>query len=202
MHCKYRTQKIAISFGILIWRNVIDIQLTLQLLKLTWCHVPRRVLCSMMNLRSSSSEAWRSRRTPFTSRNPRIDSTWRSFSCWRPSRSSSQSTRRCRAFHISRPWQVKLIYAVFNSWSSQNTFVSDIAIFVLKRDVKLQLTNSLSKYFTDTPPPPPVDIIWAMVVSWIRGEIIRTVLCCVVCDNCEQWYAHTYISSSCSWVLV
>ena len=47
--------------------------------------------------------------------------------------------------------------------------VSDIAIFVLKRDVKLQLINS------------PVDIM--MIVWRTRGKIIRTVLCCVVYDS-------------------
>jgi len=41
-------------------------------------------------------------------------------------------------------------------------------------------------------PSPPVYIIWAMMIVWrIRGNIIRTVLCCVVYDNCAQWYAHT-----------
>jgi len=42
-------------------------------------------------------------------------------------------------------------------------------------------------------PSPPVDIIGAMmIVRRIRGKIIRTVLCCVMCDSCAQWYAHTY----------
>ena len=34
-------------------------------------------------------------------------------------------------------------------WNSLPDFVSDIAIFVLKRDVKLQLTNSLPDYLRD-----------------------------------------------------
>ena len=42
-------------------------------------------------------------------------------------------------------------------------------------------------------PLPLVDIIWAMmIVWWIRGEIIRTVLCCVVYDSCTQWYTHIW----------
>ena len=42
-------------------------------------------------------------------------------------------------------------------------------------------------------PSAPVDNIWATMIVWrIRGKIIRTVLCCVVYNNCAQWYAHTH----------
>ena len=42
--------------------------------------------------------------------------------------------------------------------------------------------------YTCTPP-----IIGAMVIVWgVRGEIIRSVLCNIVCNNCAQRNAHTY----------
>ena len=43
------------------------------------------------------------------------------------------------------------------------------------------------------PPFPQIDIIGAMVIVWrVRGEIIRSVLCNIVCNNCVQCDAHTY----------
>jgi len=42
-------------------------------------------------------------------------------------------------------------------------------------------------------PSPPADIIWAMIIfRRIRRKIVRTVLCCIVYNSCEQWYAHTH----------
>ena len=39
----------------------------------------------------------------------------------------------------------------------------------------------------------PVDNIQVMMVVWrIRGKIIRTVLCCIVYQNCTQLYARLY----------
>jgi len=35
----------------------------------------------------------------------------------------------------------------------------------------------------------PMDSIWALMTVWrLRGEITRTVLCCIVYDSCAQWY--------------
>ena len=40
---------------------------------------------------------------------------------------------------------------------------------------------------------PQIDIIGAMVIVWrVRGKIIRSVLCSIVCNNCAQCNAHTY----------
>jgi len=45
----------------------------------------------------------------------------------------------------------------------------------------------------DTPPFPQTDIIGAMVIVWrVRGNIVRSVLCNIVCNNCTQCNAHTY----------
>jgi len=42
-------------------------------------------------------------------------------------------------------------------------------------------------------PFPQIDIIGAMVIVWrIRGKIIRSVLCNIVCNNCAQCSAHTW----------
>jgi len=49
------------------------------------------------------------------------------------------------------------------------------------------------------PPFPQVDIIGAMVIVWrIRGKIVRSVLCNIVCNNCAQCSAHTYEQTSSS----
>jgi len=38
-----------------------------------------------------------------------------------------------------------------------------------------------------------IDIIGAAVIVWrVRGKIIRSVLCNIVCNNCPQCNAHTY----------
>ena len=56
-----------------------------------------------------------------------------------------------------------------------------------------------------SPPPfPQIDIIGAVVIVWrVRGKIIRSVLCNIVCNNCAQCIAHTYeqTNSSLDWVL-
>jgi len=42
-------------------------------------------------------------------------------------------------------------------------------------------------------PLPQIDIIGAGVIVWrVRGKIIRSVLCNIVCNNCTQCNAHTY----------
>ena len=66
------------------------------------------------------------------------------------------------------------------------------------------------------PPPPtfrptsivakrwPSDIIGEVVIIWrVRGKIIRSVLCNIVCNNCAQCNAHTYepTNRSLGWVL-
>jgi len=43
------------------------------------------------------------------------------------------------------------------------------------------------------PPFPQIDIIGAMMIVWrVRGKIIRSVLCNIVCNNCAQCHAHLY----------
>jgi len=55
------------------------------------------------------------------------------------------------------------------------------------------------------PPFPQIDIIGAMVIVWrVRGKIIRSVLCNIVCNSCAQCNAHTHMNrpnSSLDWVL-
>ena len=54
------------------------------------------------------------------------------------------------------------------------------------------------------PPFPQIDIIGGVVIVWrVRGKIIRSVLCNIVCNNCAQCDAHTYkqTNSSLDWVL-
>jgi len=42
-------------------------------------------------------------------------------------------------------------------------------------------------------PFPQIDIIGAMVIVWrVRGTLIRSVLCNILCNNCAQCNAHTY----------
>jgi len=42
-------------------------------------------------------------------------------------------------------------------------------------------------------PFPQIDIIGGMVIVWrVRGKIIRSVLCSIVCYSCSQCNAHTY----------
>jgi len=42
-------------------------------------------------------------------------------------------------------------------------------------------------------PFPQIDIIGAMVIVWrVRGKIVRSVLCNIVCNNCAQCNAHAY----------
>jgi len=62
------------------------------------------LMMSLCSLLSSSSAAWRSRRTQCTFRSPRTDLTWRSSSYWRQSPSSSLSTHLYHASHTSPPW--------------------------------------------------------------------------------------------------
>jgi len=54
-------------------------------------------------------------------------------------------------------------------------------------------------------PFPQIDIIGAMVIVWrVRGKIIGSVLCNIVCNNCTQCNAHTHMNrtnSSLDWVL-
>jgi len=54
------------------------------------------------------------------------------------------------------------------------------------------------------PPFPQIDIIREVVIVWrVRGKIIRSVLCNIVCNNCAQCNAHTYeqTNRSLDWVL-
>ena len=53
------------------------------------------------------------------------------------------------------------------------------------------------------PPFPQIDIIGVVVIVWrVRGKIIRSVLCNIVCNNCAQCDVHTYeqTNSSLDWV--
>jgi len=51
---------------------------------------------------------------------------------------------------------------------------------------------ALLQFLVVLPPFPQIDIIGAMmIVLRIRGKIIRSVLCSIVCNNCAQCNAHT-----------
>ena len=52
----------------------------------------------------------------------------------------------------------------------------------------------LASVYTAEEPTPfsQIDVIGAMVIAWrVRGTIIRSVLCNIVCNNCAQCSAHT-----------
>jgi len=53
-----------------------------------------------------------------------------------------------------RPFRYTTLYRRIGHITYQVTFVSDIAIFVLKRDVKLQLTNLVTYQVRPHPEPP------------------------------------------------
>ena len=56
-----------------------------------------------------------------------------------------------------------------------------------------QHSTTLPRVSDTWPPFPQTDIIGAMVIVWrVRGKIIRSVLCNIVCNNCAQCNAHTY----------
>jgi len=70
-------------------------------------------------------------------------------------------------------------------------------------DFQYSNLNTIAQDFVIFFPFPAVDIVWARMIVWrTRGNIIRTVLWCVMYDSCAQWYAHTHMSSSWRWVLV
>ena len=53
--------------------------------------------------------------------------------------------------------------------------------------------SSLSLFTVLSTPFPQIDIIGAVVIVWrVRGKIIRSLLCNIVCNNCAQCNAHTY----------
>ena len=55
---------------------------------------------------------------------------------------------------------------------------------------------------SDTGPPfPQIDIIGAMVIVWrVRGKIIRSVLCNIVCNDCAQCSARTWMDLTVLWI--
>jgi len=54
-------------------------------------------------------------------------------------------------------------------------------------------TNTLSYSPGTHSPFPQIDIMGTMVIVWkVRGNIIWSVLCNIVCNNCAQCDAHTY----------
>ena len=60
-------------------------------------------------------------------------------------------------------------------------------------DCGLGLAQGIMHYVGSSPPFPQIDIIGAVVIVWrVRGKIIRSVLCNIVCNNCAQCNAHTY----------
>jgi len=51
----------------------------------------------------------------------------------------------------------------------------------------------LTTAMSESSPFPQIDIIRAVVIVWrVRGKIIWSVLCNIVCNNCAQCDAHTY----------
>jgi len=53
--------------------------------------------------------------------------------------------------------------------------------------------NAPVRCLPESSPFPQIDIIGAVVIVWrVRGKIIRSVLCSIVCNNCAQCDAHTY----------
>jgi len=62
-----------------------------------------------------------------------------------------------------------------------------VEIFILVEETRDTLSMSVASPF------PQTDIIGAVVIVWrVRGKIIWSVLCNIVCNNCAQCSAHTY----------
>jgi len=60
-------------------------------------------------------------------------------------------------------------------------------------DINKVFSFSACKNITDFIPFHQIDNIGAMVIVWrIRGKIIRSVLCSIVCNSCAQCSAHTH----------
>jgi len=89
------------------------------------------------------------------------------------------------------------------------TLINDVAItklvtFRVSRidDVKCILVTLVC---LSVSPFPQIDIIGVVLIVWrVRGKIIRSVLCNIVCNNCAQCNAHTYeqTNRSLDWVFV
>ena len=75
----------------------------------------------------------------------------------------------------------------------------------LQYEMLLQRQSSLISLHLWRPPPfPQIDIIGDVAIVWrVRGKIIRSFLCNIVCNNCAQCDAHIYeqTNSSLDWVL-
>jgi len=70
-------------------------------------------------------------------------------------------------------------------WVTVNALGLSKSIAPTSPDVFLLLTKTRAT-------SSPKDSIWAMmIVPSLGGNIIRTVLCCVVYNGCAQWYEHT-----------
>ena len=74
--------------------------------------------------------------------------------------------------------------------------VGDVSGFIYLNSISICCISFFQVTFLELfslPLDPPVDNIGAIIFAWrIRGNIITTVLCCIVCDNCT----HTRMSSS------
>jgi len=51
------------------------------------------------------------------------------------------------------------------------------------------------------PPLPQIDVVGPMLIVWsVRGKIIRSVLCNIVCNSCAQCNAHTWTDLTVLWI--
>jgi len=63
------------------------------------------------------------------------------------------------------------------------------------------LVQSYFGLFLDMSPFPQIDVIGAMVIVWrARGKIIRSVLCNIMCNDCAQCNAHTWMDLTVLWI--
>jgi len=77
---------------------------------------------------------------------------------------------------------------------------TDVACMLLD-SVAMFFALMVSSHFCFPPPFPQIDIIGAMMIVWrVRGKIIRSVLCSIVCSSCAQCSAHMNRANTACWL--
>jgi len=112
--------------------------------------------------------------------------------CWFVSLSAALFSRK-HSLKIT-PTTLTTFYPTANFRLTVTYLLFPIEIFFPPQcALKWFFPTSPSLLSTLEPPFPQIDIIGAMMIVWrARGEIIRSVLCSIVCSNCTQWAAHSY----------
>ena len=87
----------------------------------------------------------------------------------------------------SRPVWLEFPHVAFLRFTCVATVISAVGDFVFSRlrFIRCIFTSELLNILV--PPFPQIDIIGAMMIVWrVRGKIIGSVLCSIVCNNCAH----------------